>query len=83
MVRKFVLGILLASIATTASALQTENCKIEWILGIIPIEICTPPDHKKTVVAPEIDPASAMAGLTLMVGGLAVLRSRRKKNIEG
>ena len=29
--------------------------------------------------APEIDPASAMAGLTLLVGGLAVLRGRRVK----
>jgi LPXTG-motif cell wall-anchored protein len=29
--------------------------------------------------APEIDPAGAMAGLTLLAGGLAVLRGRRKK----
>jgi hypothetical protein len=29
------------------------------------------------VRAPEIDPASAMAGLTLLAGGLAVLRGRR------
>jgi hypothetical protein len=29
---------------------------------------------------PEIDPASAMAGLTLLAGGLAVLRSRIPKN---
>jgi LPXTG-motif cell wall-anchored protein len=29
--------------------------------------------------APEIDPAGAMAGLTLLVGGLAVLRGRRSK----
>ena len=28
---------------------------------------------------PEIDPASAMAGLTLLAGGLAVLRGRRSK----
>jgi LPXTG-motif cell wall-anchored protein len=28
---------------------------------------------------PEIDPASAMAGLTMLAGGLAVLRGRRKK----
>jgi hypothetical protein len=28
--------------------------------------------------APEIDPASAMAGLTLLIGGLAVIRGRRK-----
>ena len=29
--------------------------------------------------APEIDPASAMGGLTLLAGGLAVLRGRRRK----
>lgn len=28
---------------------------------------------------PEIDPASAMAGLTLLAGGLAVLRGRKAK----
>jgi hypothetical protein len=31
-----------------------------------------------TVAAPEIDPASTMAALTLLLGGLAVLRGRRK-----
>jgi hypothetical protein len=31
-----------------------------------------------TTAAPEIDPATAMGGLTLLVGGLAVLRDRRK-----
>jgi LPXTG-motif cell wall-anchored protein len=31
------------------------------------------------MTAPEIDPAGAMAGLTLLAGGLAVLRGRRKK----
>jgi hypothetical protein len=30
------------------------------------------------VAAPEIDPASAASGLTLLLGGIAVLRSRRK-----
>lgn len=33
-----------------------------------------PPPHR----APEIDPASAIAGLTLLAGGLAVLRGRRR-----
>ncbi len=28
--------------------------------------------------APEIDPSSAIAGLTLLIGGLAVIRGRRK-----
>ena len=31
------------------------------------------------VSAPELDPASAMAALTLLSGGLAVLRGRRKR----
>ena len=31
------------------------------------------------VQTPEIDPASAMAGLTLLAGGLAVLRGRIAK----
>lgn len=35
---------------------------------------------RRSVGAPEIDPASAMAGLTLLAGGIAVLRGRRKKN---
>lgn len=32
-----------------------------------------------TVAAPELDPASALAALTLLSGGLAVLRGRRSK----
>lgn len=35
--------------------------------------------HHHPVSAPEIDPASALSGLTLLVGGLAVVRGRRKK----
>jgi len=31
------------------------------------------------VAAPELDPASAMAALTFLSGGLAVLRGRRRK----
>jgi hypothetical protein len=33
-----------------------------------------------TFKAPEIDPASAMAGLTMLAGALAVIRGRRAKN---
>jgi hypothetical protein len=38
-------------------------------------------DHHRhhTVAAPEIDPAAAGSALTLLAGGLAVLRGRRKK----
>lgn len=83
MTRKIALGILLASIATAASASQGQGtCTIEWLFGFIPIEHCvkSPPSP---VRAPEVDASSAVAGLTLMLGGLAILRGRRKKNIEG
>ncbi|HTX05772.1 MAG TPA: hypothetical protein VMD06_08085 [Steroidobacteraceae bacterium] len=33
----------------------------------------------KVAAAPELDPASTLAALTLLSGGLAVLRGRRKK----
>jgi hypothetical protein len=36
----------------------------------------TPPH---SMAAPEIDPASAVGGLTLLLGGLAVIRGRRGK----
>jgi 4-amino-4-deoxy-L-arabinose transferase-like glycosyltransferase len=35
------------------------------------------PSGGGTVAAPEIDPAGAMAALSLLVGGLAVMRGRR------
>jgi hypothetical protein len=38
-----------------------------------------PPFHKDPAHAPEIDPASAMAALTMLAGGLAVMRGRRAK----
>jgi LPXTG-motif cell wall-anchored protein len=40
---------------------------------------CQAGPNQGPVSAPEIDPASAMAGLTMLAGGLAVLRGRRKK----
>jgi len=83
MVRKIALGIVLAMIATAASAKHGETCKTERLFGFIPIEHCVKSGPPTTVAAPEIDSSSAMAGLTLMLGGLAILSSRRKKNIEG
>lgn len=38
---------------------------------------------RSAVAAPEIDPASAASGLTLLLGGIAVLRSRRKPAARG
>jgi hypothetical protein len=34
-------------------------------------------DPSSPAAAPEIDPASALSGLTLLAGGLAVIRARR------
>ncbi len=36
-------------------------------------------DKIRRYTAPEIDPASAIAGLTMLAGGLAVIRGRRTK----
>jgi hypothetical protein len=81
MVRKFGLAVLLATVAGVASATAPGvTCKTEYFLGFIPYEVCTKdPSHKHVVAAPEINAASAVAGLTLMIGGLAVLRGRRSK----
>ena len=38
-----------------------------------------PPPGAGTMAAPEIDPSSAMAGFTLLAGGLVVLRGRRRQ----
>ena len=80
MLRKLALAIVLTTAAGIASATPPGvTCTIHYWLGIFPYEVCTttPPAHP--VRAPEIDAASAVAGLTLMIGGLAVLRGRRSK----
>ena len=79
MVRKIALAVVLMSIAGVASASNSSGC---W--NFFGIEICpwpTGPKPSPVVNAPEIDPSSALAGLTLMAGGLAVLRGRRTKKI--
>jgi hypothetical protein len=86
MVRKFGLAILLATVAGVASATTTPSgitCTTQYFLGIFPYEVCTyDPSRKHVVAAPEMDAASAVAGLTLMIGGLAVLRGRRRKVVK-
>jgi hypothetical protein len=83
MVRKIALAILLTTVAGIASASTSPGltCTTYYFLGIFPYEVCTwnNPPPKPVVAAPEIDPGSAIAGLTLMIGGLAVLRGRRSK----
>ncbi len=43
---------------------------------------CTAVSGKKCMTAPEIDPSSAVAGLTLLAGGLAVMVGRRSRRLE-
>jgi hypothetical protein len=78
--KKVSLALVLMSVAGVASAGGAGNGNgcinffiFEWCPA--PITPTAPP-----VRAPEIDPASAMAGLSLLAGGLAVLRGRRSKS---
>jgi hypothetical protein len=41
---------------------------------------CDTAERPTPVKAPEIDPASTIAGFTMLAGGLAVLRGRRRIN---
>lgn len=81
MVKQFALAILLATVAGVASATPAGvSCTTEYFWGIFPYEVCTIDSQRKNVVAaPEISAASAAGGLTLLIGGLAVLRGRRSK----
>ena len=76
MIRKISLALMLMTMAGVASASggSSEQCfKFPWLPTI-----CFPVYSPSPVKAPEIDPASAMAGLTMLAGGLAVLRGRRR-----
>lgn len=75
MIRKISLALMLMTMAGVASASggSSEQCyQILWW------NVCFPTASPSPVKAPEIDPASAMAGLTMLAGGLAVLRGRRR-----
>ena len=80
MVRKLALAIVLTTMAGVASAggRGTTTCTTHYFLGF-PYEVCKTSPNPSPVAAPEIDAASAVAGLTLMIGGLAILRGRRTK----
>lgn len=78
MVKKISLVLALMAIAGVASAdSRGSGSDCFQILGFT--LFCKANPHPGPVSAPEIDPASAMAGLTMLAGGLAVLRGRRKK----
>jgi hypothetical protein len=88
MVRKIGLAILLMTLTGVSSASSNGGCPSNSHpeqIWFIPLTFCVPNNPNKspsTVQAPEIDPASAMAGLTMLAGGLAVLRGRRLKSKE-
>jgi hypothetical protein len=72
-IKQIGLAIVLVTLAGAASAKDKDKCKdVLWSS-----EYCH--HHLK---APEIDPTSAMAALTLMAGGLAVLRGRRTRKTK-
>jgi hypothetical protein len=78
--KKFAIALLLTTAAGIASATPPGvSCTTHWFLGIFEYEVCTKTPPPNPVRAPEIDAASAVAGLSLMIGGLAVLRGRRGK----
>jgi hypothetical protein len=77
--KKIGLALLLATLSGVASA-HNESCKIEHFFWFT-FDVCSPDGGKGNVAAaPEMDPASAMAGLTLVLGGLAVIGGRRYRN---
>ena len=75
MVRKISLALVLMTMASVASARDGGSDKCFQILWF---SFCPPSTDPAPVKAPEIDPSSAMAGLTMLAGGLAVLRGRRR-----
>jgi len=75
-VRKISLALVLMAMAGVASAGQNNS----QCFQILWWTFCPPSEHPTPVKAPEIDPASAIAGFTMLAGGLAVLRGRRRIN---
>jgi hypothetical protein len=67
----------LAILAVALGAAGTAGAVV--FVNPIGLPIATPVPPRFPMLAPEIDPASAMAGLTLLAGGLAVLRGRRNR----
>jgi hypothetical protein len=69
-VRKLVLMLALPLAAATVANADINKHDFGNTRGII---------HSATASAPEIDPAGLLSGLTLLAGGLAVIRGRSRK----
>jgi hypothetical protein len=72
--KQLFLAILLMSVAGAASASPGTNPLCEWLPFL-----CPAPSKPGPLKAPEVDPSSAIAAMSLLAGGLAVLRGRRIK----
>ena len=73
MVKKVAAVLALMTLAGVASATGSECREVLWL------SFCETSHTDVVVKAPEMDPASALAGLTMLAGGLAVLRGRKTK----
>ena len=80
-IQRISLALVLMAMAGVASAADhTDQCWHYLRFTYCPNDRDRDGDDRPSVKAPEIDPASAMAGLTMLAGGLAVLRGRRRIN---
>jgi hypothetical protein len=67
----------MASVASAGQSCKTEDF-LFWTK-----QICSSGSGgNQPMAAPEIDPSSAMAGLALVAGGLAVVRGRRRVEVS-
>jgi len=66
---------------TYTTGYSTPTCKGRLDPCFSLTQTTTPGSWSAAIAAPEIDPASAAGGLTLLLGGLAVLRGRKGVNV--
>ena len=74
---KKLVGVLILSVGAVGAAQASQQVvpikhSFLWFYGLNRYE-----QPKKPLAAPEIDPGSALSGMTLLLGGLAVVRGRR------
>jgi hypothetical protein len=69
-----------ASARATTGGCERASAFIEFIDDIFHISSdCGPTTNVIAVQAPEIDPVSAISAITLLLGGLVVLRARKSR----